>query len=178
MNNVALAERDRIVNSLRSCEDRAKQLFSLIRRHCPDVSSSSVYSPENGRLNFGLRRVLQGRLAEKWLFLPIGSFPPPEKRHPNRLMCFSPPHTLKYLWNSRPPAHFTVWPDLILRCVCDCPSAPSALWLHVLGWCSPTRDWVVGKGCRSLGLGSLGIRSSGFTFTCDREMKRQWRDTT
>lgn len=46
MNNVALAERDRIVNSLRSCEDRAKQLFSLIRRHCPDVSSSSVYSPE------------------------------------------------------------------------------------------------------------------------------------
>lgn len=31
-----------------------------------------------------------------------------------------------------------------------------------------TRDWVVGNGCRSLGLGSLGIRSSGSTLTCGR----------
>lgn len=37
-----------------------------------------------------------------------------------------------------------------------------------------TRDCVVGNGCRSLGLGSFGIRSSGLTFTfTDRQTDRQ-----
>lgn len=31
--------------------------------------------------------------------------------------------------------------------------------------CLLTRAWHVGKGCRSRGRGSLGIRSSGSTFT-------------
>ena len=30
-----------------------------------------------------------------------------------------------------------------------------------------TRDWVVGNGCKSFGLGSLGIKSSGSTFICN-----------
>lgn len=36
-----------------------------------------------------------------------------------------------------------------------------------------TRAWVVGKGCRSRGFGSLGIRSSGSTLTCERQAVRQ-----
>lgn len=35
-----------------------------------------------------------------------------------------------------------------------------------------TRAWVVGKGCRSRGFGSLGIRSSGSTLTCERQEVR------
>lgn len=35
-----------------------------------------------------------------------------------------------------------------------------------------TRAWVVGKGCRSRGFGSLGIRSSGSTLTCERQAVR------
>lgn len=37
-----------------------------------------------------------------------------------------------------------------------------------------TRDWVVGNGCRSLGLGSLGIRSSGSTLTCGQTDGQLW----
>lgn len=35
-----------------------------------------------------------------------------------------------------------------------------------------TRAWVVGKGCRSRGFGSLGIRSSGSTLTCEKQAVR------
>lgn len=37
-----------------------------------------------------------------------------------------------------------------------------------------TRDWVVGNGCRSLGLGSLGMRSSGSTLTCGQTDRQLW----